>query len=141
MVQPEVELCEVCQKAQATVHLCQAVANHPQKMTSQDYCEECYRQREAAAGREAEILPTEIGACYYCGNPAKIGGPNTGPALKIRKQKYHWKCGPCLQLYGTLLKMELTGKAADLSEAEAENRLAALISRVDDQVRQMVGKT
>ena len=62
-------LCEKCNKAEATVHITEMVANAPGEMKKRDLCEACFSQSELAKkvslepadspGYTATILPDD----------------------------------------------------------------------------------
>jgi len=64
-------LCESCNKAEATVHITEVVAEAPGEMKKRDLCEACFSQSELAKKVHGKII--HASKCDYCGAPAAAG--------------------------------------------------------------------
>lgn len=135
-------LCEICHEAKATVHLCEVrhVAGkkpHEQHTTTHEFCEACFRKQDSSRGVELPVV-TGDERCYHCAGPAESGMPNTGPAWRVRQQKFHWACHRCFRIESAFLLEEFAKMDPGLSEAEADKATEDVIRRADAYVQRMI---
>ncbi len=131
-------ICEVCQKAEATVHHSGFCVNVGEDGGTQsgptithEYCDDCAQK----LGFETA---TSIEACYYCGGQSAGGSPNTGPAFAVRGTKWHWTCRRCGQIERRYLMREFRKIQPHQSEEEAASMLENLYREADSHVREIL---
>jgi hypothetical protein len=142
---PESKLCEICQRAEATVHICEVhcevdqewAKTHPSPMVTHDYCAECAKTRQPKSDFPFPI-PESTGPenCYYCGGPPAGGSPNVGPLLTVRKKAWHWTCRRCEDIERRFLNRELRKLLRPASDKETESAIEDLYRRAESYVRE-----
>lgn len=140
---PESKLCEICQKAEATVHVCEVhcevdeewARTHPSRPVTHHYCPECAKTRQPKTGFP---LPesTEPENCYYCGEAAASGTPNVGPLLAVRKKAWHWTCRRCGDIERRFLSKEMRKVLRPMPDSEAEAKIEEIYRQADSYVRE-----
>jgi hypothetical protein len=133
---PESRLCEICKKVEATVHLsevsCEVSVEGDKTKSSvvvtHDYCEQC--------ANSVGIETPEAESCHYCGGQPAGGQPNIGPALAVRKKKWHWTCHRCGSIEHRFMIKEMRKIPPHVSEQENEARLEDIYRQAEDYVRE-----
>jgi hypothetical protein len=133
-------LCEICNQAEATVHLCEVhhvAGKLPEEQQSMmhEYCEGCFRKQEPVVE-----IPQFTGSerCCYCGGLAVSAAPNVGPALKVRGRETHWTCRKCDDIEMEFMRSELPKVIPGLSGAKGEEAIEELYRRADAFVLQTI---
>jgi ribosomal protein L37E len=139
-----VEICEVCQKAEATFFVCATavsrqvsadgkVKTESKPGTSHQYCRECAQKASHDVGEDSE----EMSPCYYCGGQSDGGRPNSGPEITVRKRKWHYTCRRCgiISTGYFFREMRENGPSLRGAKDEGKARFEELIRKVDDLVR------
>lgn len=127
-------LCEICQKSEATCHVC-TIADGVSK--SRDLCVECHEANSPDA-REFSAAQ-RVAHCEYCGGQPCAGG--TGfLALVTGVQKVKFMCMPCSMEHNRFVQQSLQRDASGLSQQEQLALLRKLDRDADEHMRHWVSE-
>src|SRR5438105_3268760 len=87
-------LCEKCNKAEATVHITEEVAEAPSEMKKRDLCEACFSLSQLA--KELHGKTIHASKCDYCGAPAVTGwAAGVWGVDGTGREESHFLCEQC----------------------------------------------
>ncbi len=127
-------LCEICQKNQATHHICTIVDGISQ---SRDLCTECH---EASSPETREFLTAVRDArCKYCGGQPCMGGMDS-LAMATGVQKLKFMCMPCSIEHNRYVRQRLSRDVSRLSQQEQLILLRKLDEEADKHMMQWLSE-
>ena len=127
-------LCEICQKNEATCHVCTIVDGISQ---SRDLCVECH---ETSSPQAREFSAAQRDArCEYCGGQACIGGTDI-LAMATGVQKLKFMCMPCSMEHNRYMQQQMQQDASTLSQQDQLVLLRKLDRQADEHMKQWVSE-
>jgi protein-arginine kinase activator protein McsA len=125
-------LCEICQKKEATCHLCAIVDGVSE---SKDLCEDCYKTTTPQFG--AYLAAHEEAHCEYCDGQPCVGGTDI-LALATGVQKLKFMCMPCSIEHNRYVQQRLQGCVEGLAPNDEAEFIRKLDRAANVHMRQWV---